>query len=162
VSVSQHPPTWLYIARKFTSAFGLKNQNPTIRNEQALGWRKRRLPPAPLPSVALWVPCWFHLFFALCFFALGFFRENRWMTSAGVANLLLGAAIHLAPYRARTLAVTLRGGDESDRCILTLKAAALKLGFVDEAEFDRVVDPAKMVKPYVAAPAAAGSRRPGA
>jgi fumarate hydratase class II len=34
---------------------------------------------------------------------------------------------------------------------LTLKAAALKLGFVDEAEFDRVVDPAKMVKPYVAA-----------
>ena len=33
---------------------------------------------------------------------------------------------------------------------LTLKAAALKLGFVDEAEFDRVVDPAKMVRPYVA------------
>jgi fumarate hydratase class II len=34
---------------------------------------------------------------------------------------------------------------------LTLKAAALKLGWVSEAEFDRVVDPAKMVKPYVAA-----------
>jgi fumarate hydratase class II len=33
---------------------------------------------------------------------------------------------------------------------LTLKAAALKLGFVTEAEFDRVVDPAKMVHPYVA------------
>jgi len=33
---------------------------------------------------------------------------------------------------------------------LTLKEAALKLGFVSEAEFDRVVDPAKMVKPYVA------------
>src|SRR5271170_6802206 len=33
---------------------------------------------------------------------------------------------------------------------LTLKAAALKLGFVAEAEFDRVVDPAKMVRPYVA------------
>jgi fumarate hydratase class II len=33
---------------------------------------------------------------------------------------------------------------------LTLKSAALKLGFVTEAEFDRVVDPAKMVKPYVA------------
>ena len=33
---------------------------------------------------------------------------------------------------------------------LTLKAAALQLGFVTEAEFDRVVDPAKMVKPYVA------------
>ena len=33
---------------------------------------------------------------------------------------------------------------------LTLKAAALKLGFVTEQEFDRVVDPSKMVKPYVA------------
>jgi len=33
---------------------------------------------------------------------------------------------------------------------LTLRAAALKLGFVTEEEFDRVVDPAKMVKPYVA------------
>jgi fumarate hydratase class II len=33
---------------------------------------------------------------------------------------------------------------------LTLKAAALKLGFVTEEEFDRVVDAAKMVKPYVA------------
>jgi len=33
---------------------------------------------------------------------------------------------------------------------LTLKAAALKLGFVTEDEFDRIVDPAKMVKPYVA------------
>jgi fumarate hydratase, class II len=36
---------------------------------------------------------------------------------------------------------------------LTLKAAAMKLGFVSEAEFDRIVDPAKMVKPYVAAAA---------
>jgi fumarate hydratase class II len=36
---------------------------------------------------------------------------------------------------------------------LTLKAAALKLGFVTEDEFDRVVDPAKMVKPYIAAAA---------
>lgn len=33
---------------------------------------------------------------------------------------------------------------------LTLKQAALKLGFVTEAEFDRVVDPSKMVHPYVA------------
>jgi fumarate hydratase class II len=38
---------------------------------------------------------------------------------------------------------------------LTLKAAALKLGFVTEAEFDRVVDPKKMVRPYVATPLAA-------
>jgi fumarate hydratase, class II len=36
---------------------------------------------------------------------------------------------------------------------LTLKAAAFKLGFVTEAEFDRVVDPKKMVQPYVAAAA---------
>ncbi|MGB5831192.1 MAG: lyase family protein, partial [Thiohalocapsa sp.] len=34
---------------------------------------------------------------------------------------------------------------------LTLKAAALKLGLVSEEEFARVVDPAKMVQPYVAA-----------
>jgi fumarate hydratase, class II len=43
---------------------------------------------------------------------------------------------------------------------LTLKAAALKLGFVSESEFDRIVDPAKMVKPYVAqgnAPAKIGT-----
>ena len=33
---------------------------------------------------------------------------------------------------------------------LTLKEAALKLGFVTEELFDRVVDPAKMVRPYVA------------
>jgi fumarate hydratase class II len=33
---------------------------------------------------------------------------------------------------------------------LTLKAAALEPGFVDEQTFDRVVDPAKMVRPYVA------------
>src|SRR5499425_2791904 len=37
---------------------------------------------------------------------------------------------------------------------LTLKAAALKLGFVTEAEFDRVVDAKKMVRPYIATPAA--------
>ena len=33
---------------------------------------------------------------------------------------------------------------------LTLKQAALKLGFVTEEEFDRFVDPIKMVHPYVA------------
>jgi len=38
---------------------------------------------------------------------------------------------------------------------LTLKAATLKLGYVTEAEFDRVVDPKKMVRPYVAAAATA-------
>jgi fumarate hydratase class II len=33
---------------------------------------------------------------------------------------------------------------------LTLKQSALKLGFVTEDEFNRVVDPKKMVHPYVA------------
>ncbi len=33
---------------------------------------------------------------------------------------------------------------------LTLKEAALKLAYVTEAEFDKIVDPAKMVRPYVA------------
>jgi fumarate hydratase, class II len=33
---------------------------------------------------------------------------------------------------------------------LTLKEAALGLGYVSEAEFDRIVDPSRMVKPYVA------------
>jgi fumarate hydratase, class II len=37
---------------------------------------------------------------------------------------------------------------------LSLKEAALKLDFVTEAEFDRVVDPTKMVRPYVANDAA--------
>jgi fumarate hydratase class II len=40
---------------------------------------------------------------------------------------------------------------------LTLKQAALKLGFVSEAEFDRIVDPRKMVKPDVAIDAASSS-----
>ena len=35
---------------------------------------------------------------------------------------------------------------------LTLKAAAVELGFIGEAEFDRIVDPVKMVHPYVADP----------
>jgi fumarate hydratase class II len=33
---------------------------------------------------------------------------------------------------------------------LTLKAAALQLGFVTEADFDRLVDPRKMVNPSAA------------
>jgi len=33
---------------------------------------------------------------------------------------------------------------------LTLKQAALQLGYISETEFDRIVDPAKMVRPYVA------------
>jgi fumarate hydratase, class II len=37
---------------------------------------------------------------------------------------------------------------------LTLKTAALRLVFVSEAEFDRAVDPKKMVKPFIAAASA--------
>jgi fumarate hydratase class II len=40
---------------------------------------------------------------------------------------------------------------------LTLKEAALELGFITEKEFDRIVDPHKMVQPYVAD----GEERPG-
>ncbi|MFK4722188.1 fumarate hydratase class II [Bradyrhizobium niftali] len=45
---------------------------------------------------------------------------------------------------------------------LTLKEAALQLGHVDEATFDRVVDPAKMVSPYVANSADHGVQAAGA
>jgi fumarate hydratase class II len=38
----------------------------------------------------------------------------------------------------------------ADQHDLTLKEAALQLGYIGEAEFDRIVDPAKMVHPYVA------------
>jgi fumarate hydratase class II len=38
----------------------------------------------------------------------------------------------------------------ADQHDLTLKEAALQLGYISEAEFDRIVDPAKMVHPYVA------------
>jgi fumarate hydratase class II len=33
---------------------------------------------------------------------------------------------------------------------LTLKEAALKLGFISGPDFDRIADPSKMVRPYVA------------
>src|SRR2546427_11583049 len=41
---------------------------------------------------------------------------------------------------------------------LSLRQAALKLGYVTAEEFDRVVDPAKMVRPYVAGRGATGGR----
>jgi len=40
---------------------------------------------------------------------------------------------------------------------VALKAAALKLGFISVVEFDGVVDPKNMVKPYVATGLMAGS-----
>ena len=64
----------------------------------AIGWRKRSVPMTFLPPIAVWVPCWFHLFFAFCFFALGFYRESRWMMFTAMVNILIGFAIHIAPY----------------------------------------------------------------
>ena len=40
--------------------------------------------------------------------------------------------------------------DVTEREDLQLSRVMMQLGFVSEAEFDRVVDPAKMVHPYVA------------
>ena len=40
---------------------------------------------------------------------------------------------------------------------MTLKAAALKLGFISVVEFDGLVDPKNMVKPYVATGTMAGN-----
>jgi len=61
-------------------------------------------------------------------------------------------------YVSRSLMLVI-GYDKSSRIAhhamdqdLTLKAAALDLGFVTESEFNRIVDPLKMVKPYVATP----------
>jgi hypothetical protein len=64
-----------------------------------LGWRTRQGSSLSLPGIALWVPAWFHAFFVACFFGFGFYRENPWMTTAAVINLLLGIATHLYPYR---------------------------------------------------------------
>jgi uncharacterized membrane protein len=61
------------------------------------GWVRREKPAYPIPALATWVPCWFHLFFIGCFFGFGFYRENRWMTVVAGANVLLGFAIHLLP-----------------------------------------------------------------
>ncbi len=63
-----------------------------------VGWPKKQASPASLPQLALWVPAWFHAFFVACFVGFGFYRENPWMTAAGLVNLLLGVAIHLYPY----------------------------------------------------------------
>jgi Carotenoid biosynthesis protein len=61
------------------------------------GWRIKKIQPGMLPQVAWWVPGWFHLFFAACFFLLGFYKENKWMTIAAVTNLLIGIVLHVFP-----------------------------------------------------------------
>jgi hypothetical protein len=68
------------------------------------GWRKRNLRIGEVPAVAWWVPGWFHLFFASCFFLLAFYMENKWMTVAAIINLVIGIALHVFPlvFRPRT------------------------------------------------------------
>ncbi|MXV50295.1 carotenoid biosynthesis protein [Pedobacter sp. HMF7647] len=68
------------------------------------GWRKRTAISASLPAIAWLVPFWFHLFFAGCFFILGFFRENWLMTFVTLLNLLTGLLIHYLPLKARKTA----------------------------------------------------------
>lgn len=62
------------------------------------GWTKRTRPALSIPAIATWMPCWFHLLFFGCFFTLGFYRENRWMTAVACANVAAGILIHVAPY----------------------------------------------------------------
>ncbi len=61
------------------------------------GWKKRRIDGQKLPAIVWWVPGWFHIFFTGCFFILGFYQENHWMTIAAIVNLLFGLFIHLLP-----------------------------------------------------------------
>ena len=63
------------------------------------GWRKEKPSVLKLPAVTWLVPAWFHLFFAGCFFILGFYRENSLMTAAAAANLLIGILLHVWPMR---------------------------------------------------------------
>lgn len=60
----------------------------------ARAWRQRRPSGEATHPLAQWVPGWFHVFFLCCFFALGFYRENQWMTIATVVNFLIGIAVH--------------------------------------------------------------------
>ncbi|MFT4113412.1 carotenoid biosynthesis protein [Silvibacterium sp.] len=65
----------------------------------AWGWKRRESAMQPMDGIALWVPCWFHLYFFFCFAWFHFFRENRWMTAAAAANIVLGIGMHLLPLR---------------------------------------------------------------
>lgn len=61
------------------------------------GWRAK-VPSLLPPALSWWVPAWFHLFFTAAFFLLGFQKENEWMTTALVVNLLTGVVIHTLPF----------------------------------------------------------------
>jgi hypothetical protein len=60
------------------------------------GWTKRHEPGPDRMLVIEWlVPAFFHCYFIACFFVLGFYAENTWMTVAAVINILIGIGIHL-------------------------------------------------------------------
>ncbi len=61
------------------------------------GWRFRKASAEPVPGLSWIVPGWFHLLFAGCFFILGFYKENIWMTTAGIINLSVGLLLHVVP-----------------------------------------------------------------
>jgi hypothetical protein len=82
-----------------TSGFRLVMIVAALAMLVVIGWPRRQESSFSVPQIALWVPAWFHAFFVSCFFGFGFYRENPWMTTAAVINLLLGMAIHLYPYR---------------------------------------------------------------
>jgi hypothetical protein len=65
------------------------------------GWSKYRPWAKEMHPFARWVPAWFHFFFVYCFFAIGIYRENKWMTIAACLNLLIGIAVHCAPVGSR-------------------------------------------------------------
>jgi hypothetical protein len=60
------------------------------------GYKMRNKAASDLMLPVEWlVPAFFHCYFGLCFFVLGFYAENRWMTIAAVANILVAVTIHL-------------------------------------------------------------------
>jgi len=65
------------------------------------GWHNRQHPSEPIPTIARWVPCWFHAFFLTIFFTMGFYRENRWMTVIACINVAIGIVLHLLPWHER-------------------------------------------------------------
>jgi len=85
-----------------TSGIRLLALTATLLLLAAFGWRKHQRRDRPLAFVAQWVPCYFHFFFVFCFFALGFYRENKWMTTAALINVLLGTVVHLYPFEPPT------------------------------------------------------------
>lgn len=65
----------------------------------AIAWRggikRRRSERRRVPPIAVWVPVWFHAYFGIALFALGFFRENKWMTLVAIVNVAMGLMVHL-------------------------------------------------------------------